>query len=157
MKKIYIRLIFILLSLLWIAFIFSNSLENARESGEKSTWVYELVNNIFPGITPLFIRKMAHFTEFAILGFLFSSSAVSFARPSIGKRIYIYATVALPPSFIVAATDEFIQRFSEGRHSSFTDVLIDTAGALFGIIAFVALIFIIRHIKNRTSKKQQST
>ena len=151
MKKKMFSYILMLLSVLWIIFIFSNSLENAEESGEKSSWVYSIVSKVFPNITIFVIRKLAHFTEFAILGVLFASTYFSFTLPRFfqAPKTSLYSLLAMPAIFAIACTDETLQRFSEGRHSAFSDVLIDSAGGICGIAAVLALIFIMRyfHIK----------
>ena len=147
MKKKIISCVLIILSVLWIIFIFSNSLENAEESGEKSSWVYNIVSKVFPNITVFIIRKLAHFTEFAILGVLFASTYFSFTLPRCFEtpKTNLYSLLAIPAVFAIACTDESLQRFSEGRHAAFSDVLIDSAGGVCGIAAILALVFIIRY------------
>ena len=150
MKKRICSVLLFTLSVLWIAFIFSNSLENSVESSEKSTWVYNIVRVFIPCVTKLFIRKMGHFVEFAILGFLLSFSINSILSPNpsrpLKSRISLF--LALPATFLVGCFDEFLQNFSEGRVSAFTDALIDTAGGLCGILFVLGLLLIISRSKN---------
>ena len=155
MKKRIVRIILIALSLLWIVFIFSNSLEDSVESGAKSSWALEIARKIFPSISEFFIRKFAHFTEFAILGFLSSASISSFIYPiaitESKKLLWIF--LALPTTFLTACFDEFLQKFSEGRHPAFTDVLIDTSGGLFAILISVAALWGFIVLRTKGSKK----
>jgi VanZ family protein len=66
------------------------------------------------------LRKGAHVTEYAILGFLLLRA--------LGREV---------PAFLVgvayATTDEIHQHFVGGRHASPIDVAIDAAGILIGI------------------------
>ena len=74
------------------------------------------------------LRKLAHFTEFACLGALFS-----WLFGMLRKK----AIFALPCGFAAASIDETIQRFVPGRGPSFYDVLIDTSGVLMGILFLI--------------------
>ena len=156
MKKRIVRIILIVLSLLWIVFIFSNSLEDSVESGAKSSWALEIARKIFPSISEFFIRKLAHFTEFAILGFLFSANISSFIYPeSIAERKkLLWIPLALPATFLAACFDEFLQNFSEGRHPAFTDVLIDTSGGLFAILIFIAALWGFVAVRTKRTRKK---
>ncbi|MDU2965720.1 MAG: VanZ family protein, partial [Veillonella sp.] len=51
---------------------------------------------------------------------------------------------------LIACLDEFIQLFSPGRSSQFSDILIDTVGVVIGILV-VKLVYYIRY-KRRTFK-----
>ena len=149
MKKRIFSVLLFTFSILWIAFIFSNSLENSVESSEKSTWVYNIVRVFLPWVSKIFIRKLGHFAEFAILGVLLSFSINSIISPSrmrpLHRRLSLF--FAFPTAFIIGCIDEFLQNFSEGRSPAFTDVLIDTAGGLFGILFALGALLIVSHIK----------
>ena len=67
------------------------------------------------------LRKCAHVTEYAILGFLLLRA--------IGREL-----PALLVGVAYAATDELHQHFVAGRHGSPVDVLIDTVGLLIGTV-----------------------
>ena len=73
------------------------------------------------------LRKIAHVTEYAILGALLTRAV---RRPGLA---------ALAVAVAYAASDEVHQLFVEGRHGSPLDVLIDAAGALAGILAWQRL------------------
>jgi VanZ family protein len=68
----------------------------------------------------LVLRKLAHATEYAILGLLLLRA--------MGRR---WLAVALGVAY--AATDELHQHFVAGRHASAADVAIDAAGVLIGV------------------------
>ena len=69
------------------------------------------------------LRKLAHLTEYSILGALLLRAT---RRP----------WVALGLAALYAASDEVHQHFVEGRHAAPLDVAIDTVGALAGILAW---------------------
>ncbi len=78
------------------------------------------------------IRKLAHFLEYMCMGFLSFSIIVTWRRISRKGILAVLLQV-----FISAAMDEFHQYFVPGRHASFRDVLIDTAGGIAGILLIV--------------------
>ena len=149
MKKKFITALLFSLSALWILFIFSNSLENSVESSEKSTWVYNIVRVFLPWVSKIFIRKMGHFAEFAILGWLLAASVYSIIYPTAKKLFKLF--YILPAIFVVACLDELLQNLSEGRHPAFTDVLIDTSGGIFAILSAMGILLLIIH--NRKKKR----
>ena len=146
MKRI-VCAVFLVLTLTWIGFIFSNSFDNGTESGEKSSTVHEVVNEIAQSlgateeIPESTIRTSAHFAEFAILGILLATDITLLAplhRTEPLSRRYALLFVALPVASLLAVIDETIQYFSPGRAMQFIDVMIDSAGALCGILLFAA-------------------
>ena len=77
------------------------------------------------GTWDLVLRKIAHVTEYAILGALLLR-AVERELPAFGIAV------------AYAATDEVHQHFVAGRHASPVDVAIDAAGIAVGIVAYGA-------------------
>lgn len=75
----------------------------------------------------LLIKKLGHATGYALLGL-----AYYFALPPRLKVGYRWI-LALLMAILFALSDEFHQSFVEGRNSSITDVMIDTAGAAFAL------------------------
>lgn len=85
------------------------------------------------------IRKLAHFAEYAMLGWI---SVWYFARRKTSKMdIGVYAFLVV---LILAVIDEFLQKYS-GRGSLVSDVVIDAIGGWIGI----QLALIIRWLFNR--------
>lgn len=124
-----------LLILGWMALIFSFSHQPPSISDAQSGGVTALFQPLFPGVDPdtltHSIRKIAHFTLYAVLGGLLVWTLFPFTR-----RAPLYATFV---SLLFALSDEFHQSFIPGRSAELTDVLIDTTGAATGalIIFFV--------------------
>ena len=81
------------------------------------------------------LRKCMHASVYFVLAILVFLSFKSFKIN--GWKLYVFPILIC---FIYACTDEFHQSFVSGRTSEFTDVLIDTAGAVVGIIV-VNLLF----------------
>jgi VanZ family protein len=83
-----------------------------------------------------FIRKLAHFTIYFVLGFLACwSTQVILPKWK--------ATIAFVFCVLYAISDEIHQMFSNGRTAQGKDVLIDSSGALLGVlvIAMIAWCF----------------
>lgn len=93
------------------------------------------------------IRKIAHFSEYLILGVLIFSAVKSHGR---SNRFAV--SVSIFGSFIYAVTDEIHQFFVPERACQFTDVLIDTSGAIAGVLICLALIQINRKCKMQNAK-----
>lgn len=77
------------------------------------------------GLIDLIGRKLIHFSEYALLCFLWWRIVRQFVDD---RRA---ALIALAIASGYAITDEFHQTFVEGRHGTPVDWLIDTAGAAF--------------------------
>ena len=92
----------------------------------------------------LIIRKLGHFSEYMILGF-FSFSYLSnlFVKSSEFKDYRKTAITSLVFSIVYASSDEFHQTFVAGRDGNIIDVLIDSSGALVGIMISSIMYFLI--------------
>lgn len=73
------------------------------------------------------IRKLAHFSEFGLLGLISYINSKEYFE----KNHVLYS---LAFSALYATSDEIHQIFVYGRYCSFIDVLIDTCGALCAIL-----------------------
>jgi len=123
-----LRLCSVLL-ILNLAFIWGNSLLPGELSGAFSDWVKEILAALFGGEDlgggSGLLRKLAHFSEFALLGAL-----LSWLFAMLQKRRYW----ALGCGILAACVDETIQRFVPDRGPSIFDVGIDTCGVLTGML-----------------------
>ena len=124
--------------------IFFFSAQSADESAMQSSFILDLLLKIFRNaeLTDFIIRKAAHFSEFALLCFMFNWSFY-FTK---GKT---QSWLSLGLTSLYAASDEFHQLFVEGRACQLMDWAVDTAGAACGLLAFFILLIIIQKIKNR--------
>ena len=139
-------ILYIVLCLI-VFFIWDNSLQNGGNSDGLSLifaeWLTPVAHKLgFHGnIWALnrVVRKLAHLTEFTILGGILYV---------ILRRYIEYGTVVktIGVGIVIASLDEFIQLFSLGRSSQLSDVLIDTVGIIIGI-SVVKLTYYISHDK----------
>jgi len=139
----------VLIMVMIFCFSAQNGAESGAMSGQITRWVVklfvpeledmpsaeqaELLRNV-----GFVIRKGAHFTEYALLGFF-----LLLHIRQISKR----TTVALPWLWawgigtLYAASDEFHQSFVGGRGPAVTDVCIDSFGVAAGVTLMCILIW----------------
>ncbi len=139
-----LKYVFIVLTILCIGFIWTNSSMDAEHSSGISFALVEFINDLFNiNITEGIIRKLAHFTEFAGLGYLITSDFY-FYDHDIKKCWHCIAFLGL----LTACVDETIQIFSAGRNSSVTDIWIDFSGVCCAIaVTYILYKFINKRIK----------
>lgn len=152
--KIYRITVFILL-LCWMVLIFVLSGENADDSSQTSgKAVIKLISLFMPnfeelsesaqeeikGMYQFVVRKVAHFTIYAILGILSVLNTVTSEKISLVKRFLISAVFCLG----YAISDEIHQLFVPGRSCEIRDVLIDFTGALIGILFTMFLVHLLK-------------
>lgn len=129
-----------LLCALIMYIIFRFSSETGEESKQVSegllSVIIEYIGNI---ISHNVLRKIAHFTEYAALGFCMSG-AIYF---SFGKRNF----VSLIPCAAYALGDEIHQYFVPERACRVFDVFIDTCGSAVGILLFLLMVFLFKKIR----------
>ena len=134
-RKIYIAISAILVAAVAII-IFYLSDQTATESSSTSD---SLIDLIFKLIGQVFsadlIRSLAHFCEYAGLGFLVHN--LLFAIKDKLKPL-----IAIFLSFGYSITDEIHQLFVPGRSFQLIDLTVDLAGIVLGVVVFCLLIFI---------------
>ena len=118
----------ILLVILWMILIFIMSSFNSTESSNQSGFIVNVISSIFNisniELLSLIIRKLAHFTEYFILGILTCNMVHSY-----NKKAYISIIICI----LYAISDEIHQIFVPGRSCQIMDMTIDTLGSLTGI------------------------
>ena len=85
-------------------------------------------------LTEHFIRKLAHFTEFAVLGAL---AGLLFGGRC--QHLWIGLLFAAMTGVATALCDETIQLFVPGRTGQIPDVWIDVAGTAVGAVLALAV------------------
>ena len=138
------RVIFTFALIACIAFIFRNSLETGTQSSMRSQELMAVLNELLGKVHlgPLSehtIRKLAHFAEFTMEGFLLM----------LCLRVYTahfvrHMSWPLLGGMTTALMDETIQRFIPNRTSSVTDVWIDMAGVVCGLFVALIILLIVR-------------
>ena len=92
----------------------------------------------------LIIRKLGHFSEYMALGFCsFCYLSNIFIEKDKMKDIKKTVIFSFLFSIFYASSDEFHQTFVAGRDGNITDVLIDSSGALVGILLSGIIYFLI--------------
>ena len=149
--------LFGVLSLLVIGFIFANSLQGSVESNARSEEVAGMLDwllNPFGWLSEehfhKLVRKLAHFTEFSVLGFCLGGTFLSSALG--GKKQWICPGLTV---LGVACLDETIQSFT-GRTNSIKDVLLDFGGGLCGLLFLAGTHMLIRQFQ-RSHQKEPNT
>ncbi len=110
---------------------------------ETSRIIGPLLNFFFPGMTEettglihAYVRKSAHFTEYAVLAFLVVRGLVRSSVNVMRDWRFLFAILTVAT---VASLDEFNQSFEPSRTSSLWDVLLDCSGGI-AMLGFLWLI-----------------
>jgi VanZ family protein len=121
----------------WLVFISFASSDNFN-AGNTSRIIGPLILWLFPSTSPetlevvhLITRKLAHITEYAILGFLAARAFRTSPHPAINRRWFL---ICLALVAIYALLDEYHQSFVPSRTASISDSLIDMAAGLTALI-----------------------
>lgn len=139
------KILFTVCTIATVLFIFSNSMEIADVSGGKSAAVTAWLNNGLSGLgigyrfSEGIVRKLAHLSEFALLGFFLMMDLRVYT-----KRILTHIFFPLFVGLAVPVADESIQLFTDGRSAEVRDILIDFSGVLCGIAAGAFLLLLVR-------------
>lgn len=153
MKKSVLLICILILTVGWMLLIFGFSSQSGTESQGLSSLLAKPLTKLlmqfgrersaeeeaaFYANVELVVRKIAHVTEFAVLGglltLLFHCLRLrNLWLPVLGGVMY-------------AALDEWHQSFTPGRTSAWTDVLIDSCGVLIGV--FICY-FVIEHWRKK--------
>jgi VanZ family protein len=123
--------------LAWLAFISFASSDDFN-AGNTSRIIGPLILWLFPNTSPetltvvhIITRKLAHFTEYAILGFLAARAFSTSPRPGINQRWFLICATLI---VVYALMDEYHQSFVPSRTASISDSLIDMAGGLTALV-----------------------
>ena len=152
-KKNLLRIVLLVLIIITFIIIFKFSGQNAEKSTSLSRGLTMYIINLAqkskmflesnflnsPLQVEIFLRKMAHFTIYMILGILVMSF-INLFRFKKGEKIAITILAGLG----YAAFDELHQSFVPGRTALLTDVMIDTIGVTIGCLIVLGIIALIR-------------
>lgn len=149
------RLIYLVFALTWMITVFNFSNEPADTSQNTSLNITKKIVETFVKKdtsteqkeqilekTDHIVRKLAHFTLYAIGGFLIFNFINTYNFGDINKIIYSLCT-----GVIYACTDEIHQLFIEGRSGQITDVMIDSLGVITGLSVFLCVKKIVERCK----------
>ena len=143
-----------------IIFCFSNQVAN--DTTKTSSRVVDFICEIIPSIKNMqepdktnlkeeviipIVRKTAHFSIYATLGILTMNFMITYK----GRSFYQKGLTSLLFCIAYSISDEVHQLFVIGRSGEIRDVLIDSLGALTGII----LVYIITKLYRKLKKKKE--
>jgi VanZ family protein len=127
--------------ILWMALIFSGS-SDALSSQRTSRFIVPLLRWLYPGVSDdtidvvqAVVRKTGHLTEYALLAVLFWHAWRQPVRNDRRPWCWREAAIAVGLAMLYAVTDEWHQSLVPSRDGRWQDVLIDSAGAVLGIVA----------------------
>lgn len=143
-------------TLLWCVVIFCFSAQDATQSNAVSNGVLHKIAEICTAWIPadamdlessthtsmaFFIRKIAHFTLYFILGLLSCATMMTYCQKK-NRSLSAGWFCAWAFCIFYATTDEFHQLFVPGRTGRLLDIGIDSCGALLG--SLILLFFVYR-------------
>ncbi len=146
----FVRIASVILLISWMAMIFCLSHQTADESSKTSGVIIETVIKLMEPefdslteeeqealITPFqfIVRKLAHFSIFAILGLL-SFISIGTYRISMLAKFFFSSLISL----LYAMSDEYHQLYIDGRSSELRDILIDFCGSLIAILFMLIIV-----------------
>jgi VanZ family protein len=123
--------------IIWAMLIFIGS-SDLLSASHTSGFLRKPLHWFFPGVSEateiaiqIALRKLGHFTEYAILALLAARALRSSSHESLRHRWFLISLVFV---ILYALSDEFHQSFVSSRTASIFDSLIDTAGGLAALI-----------------------
>lgn len=154
-KRIAVLLVSLLI-LLTLLFIWSNSLRDASasdaQSGSLKAWLASVLDVEQEPFRFLYnnLRKVAHFAEFALLG-AEAALWLWLRFGALGCRFFR----GLSFCALSACVDEGLQLLSPGRAAAAGDVLLDTGGALFGMLCLWAAVLFLGLLRERRAGRSR--
>ena len=122
----------VLVAILMIIIFIMSSFDSV-ESSNQSNFIVDIIANIFKieniELLSFIIRKLAHFTEYLILGLLVANM---FIKNNINNLCLLSIILCI----IYATSDEIHQIFVPGRACQLRDILIDSIGSIIGIYLY---------------------
>lgn len=147
-----------------LTMIFLLSAESASASAHRSHGIVRAVAEFIAGLfqketaaekaaliktLDFLIRKIAHFSEFGLLGVL-SSFTLLLYRFSVKIRLLLASSICLA----AAVGDEIHQIFVPGRSCEIRDMLIDFSGGLCGILLVALAVFLVLRRRRKKAVKK---
>lgn len=137
------RAVFTMLTVLLVAFIYGNSFADGDTSSGLSQMVTQWLNaalqwlHIPLELSNLFVRKLAHFAAYSLLGGLLTATAASWhVKPWRFTLVFIPVIIGV----CISSLDEYLQTFIPGRCGCVSDVLLDMSGVVWAAAAVSLLL-----------------
>jgi VanZ family protein len=154
-----LRLLLVILTVAWMAVIFAFSAQPASDSSRTSgNTVRAVAEVVDPGFKQKPVsaqeqivseyqhlaRKSAHSILYFVLGGLVAATLGNYEM-----NPWIRIAAAEGIAALYAVSDEFHQRFIGGRSAQVSDVLLDSAAALLGVLIVAAFLALRRRRRRR--------
>lgn len=149
MPKKAVRYVSLAASVILAVIIFTMSAQTAERSSASSGGVCAFILSVFDKDyrtmseeeklakiedISFVVRKCAHFTEYALLGFFLYGCFGTYGI----KKLYAFL-ISFGCGALYSVSDEIHQHFVEGRSAQLSDVIIDSSGVLFGCAVMLLL------------------
>jgi VanZ family protein len=128
---------------IWLGVIFLGSID-LMSAEHTSRFIVPFLRWLKPDISPealasihFIVRKCAHLGEYAVLALLLLRAAIFMTN--LGRSMLICYVSVWVACLFVAVTDEFHQTFVASRSASVRDILIDSGGAILGLLISAGL------------------
>lgn len=154
-RKPKLSVFFWIAAAVWCGVLFYFSGQNGAESSELSLRVTRFVLRALPflpytveELNPI-LRDIAHFSIFAVEGFLLGSAMMTLL-----PERFMGGMLAVMSCAIVAVLNEYHQSFTEGRTCEVNDMLLDSGGALAGVLFSALLLSLLFRILRRNADRK---
>lgn len=150
-KTKIVRTILVIIIFIWAYLVFTFSSQDGNDSSGLSRRVVEffIKDQAIVDIVEPYVRKVAHFSEYAIGGALFICLFSTYEWSDKRK-----ITTGIFVGVWYAALDEIHQLMVPGRTGSIVDVYIDTLGISAGVVGMMIIFKIIEILKNKKKLKK---
>jgi VanZ family protein len=141
--------------LVWLGVIFLGSTD-LMSAEHTSRFIVPFLRWLKPDISletlasiHFIIRKCAHLGEYAVLALLLLRAAIFMTN--LKRSPAILCVSVWVACLVVATTDEFHQTFVASRGASATDIMIDSGGAVLGLLIGAAFVM------SRSTRREKNT
>lgn len=137
------RAVFTALTVLLVVFIFGNSSADGDTSSGLSQMVTQWLNSALEWLhiplelSNLFVRKLAHFASYSLLGGLLTATTASWR-----VKQWRFTLVSIPIIIggCISSLDEYLQTFIPDRCGCISDVMLDMCGVVWAAAAVSLLL-----------------
>lgn len=141
--------------LVWMAVIFYASTgelsaaNTSRILGPFLRWLFPAIGEDQIAFAHFIVRKAAHFTGYAILGWLAARALTTSSRQTFRRRWFLSSLIFV---VLYALSDEYHQSFVSSRTGSIYDSFIDISG---GLTALLLYLLWNKRKRNRTTRNEE--
>jgi VanZ family protein len=141
--------------LLWLGVIFLGSTD-LMSAEHTSRFIVPFLRWLKPDISPetlasihFIVRKCAHVGEYAVLALLLLRAAIFMTN--LKRSLAVLHVSVWVACLFVAAADEFHQTFVASRGALIGDIMIDSGGAILGLLIGAAFVM------SRSTRREKNT